>query len=464
MKPDAFCLSDGTTLDALINTDTREVSMRVLSDAEIYNLEMDRIFGKAWIVLAHASEIPNPGDYVTRDLGQDPVIVTRDKDGRIHVSLNICPHRGMRVCTAEAGNTGIHRCNYHGWAFRSDGSFVGAPVEREKMHGDVFAKESLGLVKARVSLYGGLVFATWSHDGPTLEEFLGDVKFYYDMLFCRTDSGLEALGPPQRVLINANWKTAGEQSCVDGYHTISLHRYLLDIGQYGGIGDEVYANAPAMYGVDIGTRQGHGLRCIPPENTFSAIMGGRLDGLTPDERLKILPPPGITPNLLPQLRKHLSDEQVRLLAEAPPQAGGFFPNILWAFIYAPNAEGEFVGALGLHSFVPRGPDHFEFYTWFFVEKDAPEDTKQKMLAMSIFYMGSSGTIEQDDSDTWPHMSSNAKGPQGRKQTLKYGALVGENKPQGWPGGGFVYEGFSKDDNQWQWWLAYRDYMLAGKTS
>src|SRR3546814_11145022 len=78
-----------------------------------------------------------------------------------------------------------------------------------------------------------------------------------------------------------------------------------------------------------------------------------------------------------------------------------------------------------------------------------------MMAVSAYNMGSSGTIEQDDTDTWPHMTRNARGAMGKRQTLKYGALLGENKPDDWPGGGSVYAGFTKDANPWQWWLAYR---------
>ena len=134
-------LSDGTTIDELINLQTREVSMRLLSDHEIYKLEMERIFAKTWLLLGHETEVPNSGDYVVRDMGEDQVIVSRDRKGDVHVLLNVCPHRGMRVCMAEVGNAQGHRCVYHGWAFRPDGSFMGAPIEREQMHGNIFAKE-----------------------------------------------------------------------------------------------------------------------------------------------------------------------------------------------------------------------------------------------------------------------------------------------------------------------------------
>ena len=128
-------LSDGTTLDDLINRDMNEVSLRVMNDKELYELEMERVFARTWLLLGHESEIPKAGDYVMRDMAEDNVIVSRDRSGEIHVMLNVCPHRGMKVCTAEAGNAHAHRCIYHGWAFRADGSFIGAPIEKEQMHG-----------------------------------------------------------------------------------------------------------------------------------------------------------------------------------------------------------------------------------------------------------------------------------------------------------------------------------------
>ena len=138
-------LSDGTRIADLVRPETREVELRTLSDREIYDLEMERVFGKTWLLLGHASEIPNSGDYMMRDMGNDSVIVTRDRDGQVHVSLNVCPHRGMRVCLTDKGNTQVHKCIYHGWAFKPNGDFIGAPVADEKMHGELLPKSELGL-------------------------------------------------------------------------------------------------------------------------------------------------------------------------------------------------------------------------------------------------------------------------------------------------------------------------------
>src|SRR5271156_273432 len=105
-------LSDGTPLRELVDFDKREVSMRVLSDPEIYRLELKRIFARSWGLVAHESEIPAAGDFVLRSIGADPVIVTRDAAGKVNVLLNVCSHRGMEICWADEGNAPTFKCPY----------------------------------------------------------------------------------------------------------------------------------------------------------------------------------------------------------------------------------------------------------------------------------------------------------------------------------------------------------------
>lgn len=456
----SLVLRDGTTLDDLIMRDTNEVSMRVMTDEELYQHEMEKIFAKTWLLLGHESEIPKSGDFIVRDMAEDNVIVARDKDGEIHVSLNVCPHRGMRVCLGEAGNKSIHQCIYHGWAFKPNGDFIGAPIEKEKMHGNNVAKSTLNLKKARVHIYGGLIFATWNIDGPSFDEFLGDIKFYMDQLFCRTDKGLELLGPPQRFVLPCNWKIPGEQSGSDGFHTLTLHRSLMEGGIMGGTAETIYDQAPGMYGVDVACEQGHSLRCLEAEKTFKMFADVPFAGKSVEERLNLLTPPGITKEMIPQLFKNLLPEQVEQLATIPPQVGGMFPNILIIFIFAPRTDGGASGALALHTYVPKGPGKVEFVNFIFAEKNAPEQMKRDMLQNAIQQSGTSGTIEQDDADVWPVIMRNARGAISKGRTLKYQALHGHERPEGWKGGGLLYPGFTKDDTQWNWWLAYHKLMSA----
>lgn len=456
-------LADGTLVTDLVNTATREVQMRTLSDPEIYELEMERIFGRIWVFLGHESEIPASGDFMVRDMGSDSVLVTRDKAGEVHVMLNVCPHRGMRISTLDAGNTQVHTCIYHGWAFRPNGEFLGAPVEKECMHGKIMTKQQLGLDRARVTLYRGLIFATWNHEGPSLEEFLGDAKWYYDILFKRSDRGMEVLGPPQRFTVRANWKAAGEQSAADGFHTLTLHRWLGEVGNYAKKGEGEGGGAdlsPEMYGVEVSSPHGHALRCIDLARKIRRLTGLDPDQLSVDQKLEALPPAGMTLDMVDQLRNNLSDEQLQVLTSMPPQVGGIFPNVLFGFVYIPQGDGSVVGSMTLHAYVPKGPDKLEFVNWIFAEKDAPEDLREKMRKQTTQLFGTSGMVEQDDSDTWPHMTLAAKGARGRRMTLKYQAVYETGKPEGWPGPGIVNEGFTKDDTQWHWWLHWRELMSA----
>ena len=85
--------------------------------------------------------------------------------------------------------------------------------------------------------------------------------------------------------------------------------------------------------------------------------------------------------------------------------------------------------------------------------------KDVIRAVAVQTGGTSGLIEQDDSDTWPHMTDAARGGWGRTETLKYQAIGGVNRPEGWPDKANVYSGLSKDDAQWHWWLQYHELMV-----
>jgi phenylpropionate dioxygenase-like ring-hydroxylating dioxygenase large terminal subunit len=86
----------------------------IYNDPDIFELERERIFSRAWIFVGHESEIPQPGDYVVRRILEDSFILTRDEGGHVRAHFNMCLHRGMQVCRAEMGNTSHFRCPYHG--------------------------------------------------------------------------------------------------------------------------------------------------------------------------------------------------------------------------------------------------------------------------------------------------------------------------------------------------------------
>ncbi len=107
------------------------IPAHIYNDSEIFEMEKKRLFSRAWMFVAHESEIPQDGDYVVRRVLADSFIITRDSNGEIRALFNMCLHRGMQVCRAEMGNASNFRCPYHGWTYRNDGRLTGLPFHRE---------------------------------------------------------------------------------------------------------------------------------------------------------------------------------------------------------------------------------------------------------------------------------------------------------------------------------------------
>src|SRR2546421_2583462 len=151
------------------------VDRKMFSDQEIYNLEMEKIFARAWVFMAHESQIPNPGDFFQTYIGEDRVIVVRDKAGQPQVLLNTCRHRGNAVCRAEEGHASSFMCTYHGWTYDLQGKLVGVPGFKDYYHEDL-NREEWGLISAaKVDSFKGFIFATLDPEAPSLDEYLGDV-------------------------------------------------------------------------------------------------------------------------------------------------------------------------------------------------------------------------------------------------------------------------------------------------
>src|SRR5688500_12889663 len=103
----------------------------IYSDPLVFERERESLFSRTWQFLAHESEIPAPGDYVVRRILDDSFIVARGADAQVRVLLNVCRHRGMQVCRAEAGHTSMFRCPYHAWTYANDGRLIGVPFHGE---------------------------------------------------------------------------------------------------------------------------------------------------------------------------------------------------------------------------------------------------------------------------------------------------------------------------------------------
>jgi phenylpropionate dioxygenase-like ring-hydroxylating dioxygenase large terminal subunit len=195
-------------LASLVRPDS--VHKRVYTDPHIFELEMERIYGRAWVYVGHESQVPEPGDYHTTRLGDQDVVLVRAQNGAVHVLYNRCPHKGAKLVPEGDGCAGkFFRCPYHAWTFKLDGSHLSAPL-RGGFEGTRYdpADPDFSMRRlARVDSYRGFVFASQAPQGPDLREFLGGAATSIDNLCDRSPIGeVEVAGGVFKVLQQSNWK------------------------------------------------------------------------------------------------------------------------------------------------------------------------------------------------------------------------------------------------------------------
>ena len=215
------------TIEALIEPGRAHRDLYV--SKEIFALEMERIWGRAWLYAGHESQIKAPGEYITTTLGLTPVVMVRDVDsGGVAVLLNRCGHRGAMVCQARSGVAarGLFRCPYHGWTYKTDGSLRAQPSPAG-YEGVGFDKSdpSFGMTPVpRAQSYRGFVFASLAATGPDLETFLGEARATIDNMIDRSPEGeVEVTGKTcHRFRHRANWKLFTE-NLHDAMHPMVAH-------------------------------------------------------------------------------------------------------------------------------------------------------------------------------------------------------------------------------------------------
>ena len=378
---------------SLVDADKGTVDRRIFSEQSIYELELERIFARAWLFMCHDSHIPNPGDFFMTFMGEDRVIVVRDNEGLAQVLVNSCRHRGNAVCRAEEGHSSSFMCTYHGWTYDLKGNLVGVPGFKEVYHEEL-DRENWGLIKAaQVDSYKGFIFATMDGAAPPLDQYLGDVgRMGLSLLAEKGD--LKAVPGVQKYTIPCNWKLAVD-NVWDWYHPQLSHASSNMAGYT--------FRRPNDTQKRPGIAAGGGM--LPDHMVLLGEYGHAISGprLTEETKKVLGGVPGI-------------DESWRERPEAQRELGAVgirsrgHPNIFPSSWMTGNQ-------ISLRH--PKGPWSTEIWWFTFLDPSAEEETYKAQRNRAGHTFGPAGMLEQDDGENWEQSTRGTRGVISQRYPLNY---------------------------------------------
>ncbi|WP_252108101.1 MULTISPECIES: aromatic ring-hydroxylating dioxygenase subunit alpha [unclassified Halomonas] len=189
------------------------------NDARLFALDMEEIFEKEWLFAGMSCEIPAKGNFMTLEIGNNPIVIVRGGEGQIHAFHNVCRHRGSRLCTTDKGKVAKLVCPYHQWTYELDGRLLFAGSEM----GADFDLNQFGLKPVHVRTAGGFVFINLSENPASIDDFLVTLEHYLEPY--QMDNVKVAV--ESSIVEQANWKLVIENNR-ECYHCNGSHPELLN--------------------------------------------------------------------------------------------------------------------------------------------------------------------------------------------------------------------------------------------
>jgi Rieske 2Fe-2S family protein len=206
---------DDQSITALIDAQTARTSLdqAFYTDNDIYQRDIEEVYLKSWLYAGHLSEIPRVGDWFLFEMAGESVIIVRSEDNLVNALLNVCRHRGSKICIDNSGCSKKLVCRYHGWSYSLDGRLYSAAHMP-----DDFDKSAIKLKKIHTEILEGMVYINFSEQPSSFERvregLTGCLRPY------RLDQARVA--HRQSYSIDANWKLSVE-NYTECYHCAPSH-------------------------------------------------------------------------------------------------------------------------------------------------------------------------------------------------------------------------------------------------
>jgi phenylpropionate dioxygenase-like ring-hydroxylating dioxygenase large terminal subunit len=361
---------------------------RLYLDPDIFELEMERIWSRAWIFIGHESQVPEPGDYFTTNITHTvPVVMVRDKDGAVHVLHNRCAHKGAKVVGKRQGNVrGAFRCPYHGWTYRHDGTLLKIPNEEGYAGTGFDLKSSCNNLRplAQVDSYRGFVFATLSSESPDLKTWLGGAIDCLDNLCDRAPEGeVEVAGGVLRYEHDCNWKFVLE-NLNDTMHPMVVHQSVVQAAE------DYIASLP-----ESATRQRSEAEIILPFGSSyekfeaSGITGFRYGHHYDGGKTSIHADYTVLPAYHEAMVKAYGEERTREIYAFNTHNTLYYPSLTIK-----------TAVQNIRVVRPVSVDRFVLETWSFRLKGAPDEMLQRTLLYSRLINSSASMVGPDDLEVY----------------------------------------------------------------
>ena len=353
----------------------------LLHDPEVFAEEMEEIFVRGWVFVGHESEVKEQGDWVTRQLGNESVIMVRESEESVNVLANRCAHRGTALCWEQRGNSSFFQCTYHNWRFGLDGSVRAIPFP----DGYDTSKEEFSLdVAGQVDIHRGFVFANLDGSAGPLADHLGSAG--YDLIDRLCD-----LSPTGEIDLSkgwiahrgqSNWKLWPESDS-DGYHVGFVHASMSDT-------TDTYYDDVAVGGEAVRSSRAvdHGNGHI--ELDFRPSYQKQLAwlGVTREQVLSYCDA---------LIERVGSESAEQMLWDGPPHAF-LFPNL-------------FLGELVIAIVEPVGPGEMIHRHTSVQFQDVEEKFNQRLLRQTEAAVGPASFITSDDAITAERIQAGVSGTQ-----------------------------------------------------
>jgi phenylpropionate dioxygenase-like ring-hydroxylating dioxygenase large terminal subunit len=433
--------SQGSSLRALVDLEKGTIDRSIYISEDIYKQELEQVFGRAWLFIGHESQIPNVGDFVVSRMGEEEVILTRDRQNKIHVFLNTCRHRGMKVCRYDDGNALVFTCPFHGWSYDTDGRLVGVPYS-EAAYQNELDKSQWGLHEVgQMCNYYGSIWATWDKSAPGFEDYLG--AFAPTVRRCfeasdGTDNGIELFNPVYKWYIPCNWKFPSFSFDGDPYHAAMTHRSI-NVAAIGPDGD---ANGGSRHPVTAP---------FPSTSVNLSIpeLGHSGNGALYHQ-------PGMrdyvdTWSTEPAVDEYYRETRKKRQAKYKDEYIVGTTCLVW-----PNVNIQPQRILLWH---PHGVGTVESWRLYPIDKAAPQIVKDAERRYMMRYGGPLGLTESDDMENWNYAHMASKGTEAAKLPYNFQQSINHmyEDPEAAPGFTIAYPGETGQRGRLNRWL---DFMEA----